>query len=83
MRLMNFRWNWPLPDWLVARELARRIGGNDFLRGEKSGSLLKITNNLGIEVVLERRVQEYELLREHKYNLLKELKKGEKLWKVG
>ena len=37
----------------------------------------------GIDVVLERRVQEYKLSREQKYKLLRELKKGEKLWKVG
>ena len=42
------------------------------------------TKNIqGIEVVLERRVQGYKLLREQKYNWSRELKKGEKLWKVG
>jgi hypothetical protein len=30
-----------------------------------------------------RRVQEYKLLREQKYKLIRKLKKGEKLWKVG
>ena len=34
-----------------------------------------VKNIQGIEVVLERRVQEYKLLREQKYKLLRELKK--------
>jgi len=42
-----------------------------------------VKNIQGIEVVLERRVQEYNFFREQKYKLLRELKKGEKLWNVG
>ena len=41
-------------------------------------------NIQGIEVVLERRVQEYKLLREQKYNLLRELnKRGKNCGKWG
>ena len=64
---------WPLTDWLVTRELTWRIDGNDFLKMRKKWFAVK--NIQGIEVVLERRAQ--------KYKLLRELKKGEKLWKVG
>ena len=56
-----------------------RIGGNDFLKSRKEW-FANVTNIGGIEVVLERllerRVQEYKLLIEQKYNLLRELKKG-------
>ena len=72
---------WPLTDWLVSSELTRRINGNDFLKSRKTWFAVK--NIQGIEVVLERRIQEYRLLREQKCKLLRELKKGEKLWKVG
>ena len=65
--------SWPLTDWLVTSELTRRIGGNDILEMRKKWFAVK--NIQGIEVVLERRVQ--------KYKLLRELKKREKLWKVG
>jgi hypothetical protein len=44
--------------------------------------LLAVKNIKGIEVVLERRDQEFKLLREQKYKLLRDFKKGEKLWKV-
>ena len=41
-------------------------------------------NIQGIEEVMERRVQEYKLLREQKYNLLRELnKKGKNCGKWG
>jgi len=72
---------WPLTDWLVTIELTWRIDGNAFLKRRKEWFAVK--NIQGIEVVLERRVQEYKLLREKKYKLLRELKKREKLWKVG
>jgi len=69
---------WPLTEWLVTRKLTRTIRGNDFLK-RRNKWRAKIKNVQGIEVVLERRVQEYQeykLLREHKYNLLRELKRG-------
>ena len=72
---------WPLTEWLVTIELTWRIRGNDFL--ERRKKWFAVRNIQGIEVVLERRGQEYRLLREQKYKLLRELKKGEKLWKVG
>ena len=50
---------WPLTDCLVTSELTRRIGGNDFLDMRKK--LFAVKNIRGIEVVLERRVQEYKL----------------------
>jgi len=71
---------WPLTDWLVTSERTWRIRGNDFLKMRKE--LLAVKNIQGIEVVLERRVQEYKLLREQKYKLLRDFKKEEKLWKV-
>ena len=73
---------WPLTEWLVTRKLTRTIRGYDFLK-RRNKWRAKIKSVQGIEVVLERRVQEYKLLREHKYNLLRELKKGKKLWIVG
>ena len=72
---------WPPSDWLVALELTRRIRGNEFL--ERRKKWFDVKNTKGTEVVLERRVQEYKLLREQKHKLLGELKKGKKLWKVG
>ena len=72
---------WPLTDWLVTSELTRRIVGNDFLEMRKKWFVTK--NIEGIEVVLERRVQVYKLLRELKYNLLRELKKGEETVESG
>jgi hypothetical protein len=52
-------------NWLVASELTRRIGGHDFLMRRREWFAIK--NIQGIEVVLERRVQEYKLLRKQKY----------------
>jgi hypothetical protein len=52
---------WPLTDWLVTSELIRRIGGNDFLKSKKEWFADK--NIEGIDVVLERRVQEKTSLR--------------------
>ena len=57
---------WPLADWSVTCELTQRIGGNDFLKRRKKWVATK--NIARIEVILERRVQEYKLLREQKYN---------------
>ena len=51
---------WPLTDLLVTTEVTRRIDGNDVLKSRKKW-FAKITNIQGIEVVLERRVQEYKL----------------------
>ena len=73
---------WPLTDWLVTSELTRRIVGNDFLEMRKKW-FAKIKNIQGIEVVLERRVQEYKLLREQKYKLLRESKKRVKTVESG
>ena len=53
---------WPPSDWLVALELSRRIRGNEFL--ERRKKWFDVKNTKGTEVVLERRVQEYKLLRE-------------------
>ena len=55
---------WPIIDWLVTRELTRRIDGSVFLQRRKEWFAVK--NMKGIEVVLEVRVQEYKLLRELK-----------------
>ena len=46
---------WPLTDWLVTREVTRRMDGNDFLKRRKEW-VAKITNIGGIELYLERRV---------------------------
>ena len=67
---------WPIIDWLVTRELTRRIGGSVFLQRRKEWFAVK--NMKGIEVVLERKVLEYKLLREQKYKLLRELGKRAK-----
>jgi hypothetical protein len=72
---------WPLTDCLVTSELTRRIGGNDFLKRRKEWFAVK--NIQGIEVVLERRVQEHKLSREQKYKLLRELKKRGKTVESG
>ena len=71
----------PLTDWLVTSELTGRIGGNDILKRRKEWIAVK--NIQGIEVVLERRVQEYRLLREQKYKLLREINKGGKTLESG
>ena len=42
-----------------------------------------VKNMKGIEVVLERKVLEYKLLREQKYKLLRELEKGRKTVESG
>ena len=73
---------WPLTEWLVTTELTRRTRVNDFLKKRKRW-FAKITNIGGIEEVLERRVQEYKLLREQKYKLLRELKKRGKTVESG
>jgi len=72
---------WQLTDWLVTSELTRRIVGNDFLKSRKTWFAVK--NIQGIEVVLERRVQEYRLLREQKCKLLRELRKRGKTVESG
>jgi len=72
---------WPIIDWLVTRELTRRIDGSVFLQRRKEWFAVK--NMKGIEVVLERRVLEYKLLREQKYKLLRELEKGRKTVESG
>ena len=72
---------WPLTDWLATIELTWRIDGNAFLKRRKEWFAVK--NIQGIEVVLERRVQEYKLLREQKYKLLRELKKRGKTVESG
>ena len=46
-------------------------------------SFAKITNIEGIEVVLEQRFQEYKLLRDQKYKLLRGLKKRGKTMESG
>ena len=51
---------WLLTDWLVTKEVTRRTRGNDFLKRRKK-RFAKITNIGGIEVILERRVQECKL----------------------
>ena len=72
---------WQLIDWLVTRGLTRRMDGNDSLKRKKEW-FANIANIEGIEVVLERRVQEHNFLREQNYKLLRELKKGGKLWRA-
>ena len=59
--LQEWQGPWPLTDWLVTSELIRRIGGNDFLKSKKEWFADK--NIEGIDVVLERRVQEKTSLR--------------------
>jgi len=49
------------------------MDGNDSLKRKKEW-FANIANIANIEVVLERRVQEHNLLREQNYKLLRELK---------
>ena len=72
---------WPLTDWLFTRELTRRTDGNDFWKSRKKWFFVK--NIEGIEVVLERIVKEKNMLRDQKYKLIREFKKGGKTVESG